>query len=132
MLSEALKRRRGAWCGKGCSPGSPCGTSSVWPLARQASGPPLTGARHNTNTHTSTECPRLKGWPLHHVQHMLGHENLSQTSTYLNATRMGLRESMQRFDDSAPRCNPVAIAADIEPPLNCNEQPTERLKDNLH
>jgi site-specific recombinase XerD len=27
------------------------------------------------------------GWPLHHVQHMLGHANLSQTSTYLNATQ---------------------------------------------
>jgi site-specific recombinase XerD len=29
------------------------------------------------------------GWPLHHVQHMLGHANLAQTSTYLNATRIG-------------------------------------------
>jgi integrase len=30
------------------------------------------------------------GWPLHHVQEMLGHANVSQTSTYLNATRVGL------------------------------------------
>jgi len=53
---------------------------------------------------------------------MLGHENLSQTSTYLNATKMGLQESMRRFDESAPRCNPVATAAAIETPLDCNEE----------
>jgi len=40
------------------------------------------------------------GWPLHHVQEMLGHANLSQTSTYLNGTRIGLQESMQRFDST--------------------------------
>ncbi len=49
------------------------------------------------------------GWPLHHIQHMLGHANISQTSTYLNATRLGLHESMRRFDQSALRCNTVAI-----------------------
>jgi hypothetical protein len=29
---------------------------------------------------------------------MLGHTNLSQTSTYLHAAEMGLQESMRRFD----------------------------------
>lgn len=38
-----------------------------------------------------------RGWPLHHIQAMLGHANLSQTSTYLNATRTGLQDSMRRF-----------------------------------
>jgi hypothetical protein len=37
------------------------------------------------------------GWPLHHVQQMLGHANLSQTSTYLNATSTGMQDSMRRF-----------------------------------
>ena len=37
------------------------------------------------------------GWPLHHVQEMLGHADLKQTSTDLNVTRTGLRESMTRF-----------------------------------
>jgi integrase len=46
------------------------------------------------------------GWPLHNVAHMLGHANIAQTSTYLNATRIGLQDSMRRLDDS--RCNPVA------------------------
>ena len=30
------------------------------------------------------------GWPVHHVQGMLGHASLQQTSTYLNATLRGL------------------------------------------
>jgi integrase len=52
------------------------------------------------------------GWPLHHVQEMLGHANVSQTSTYLNATRVGLQESMSRFQES--RCNLVAIEGAVE------------------
>lgn len=48
-----------------------------------------------------------------------GHANVSQTSTYLNATRVGLQDSMRRFDDSAARCNPVAAArTDPQPPRN--------------
>jgi integrase len=38
-----------------------------------------------------------KGWPLHHVQAMLGHANIAQTSTYLNVQKTGLQESMRRF-----------------------------------
>ena len=38
------------------------------------------------------------GWPAHYVQHMLGHASLQQTSTYLNATLRGLRESMRNLD----------------------------------
>jgi integrase len=62
------------------------------------------------------------GWPLHHVQEMLGHANVSQTSTYLNATRVGLQDSMRRFDDSASRCNSVASDAQTDPsPLRNDE-----------
>jgi len=39
------------------------------------------------------------GWPLHHVQHMLGHRSLEQTTTYLNVTLAGLEESMRKFDE---------------------------------
>jgi hypothetical protein len=35
-------------------------------------------------------------WPLHHVQRMLGHADVKQTATYLNAERVGLHESMKR------------------------------------
>ena len=34
------------------------------------------------------------GWPLHHVQKMLGHADVKQTATYLNADRVGLHDSM--------------------------------------
>jgi hypothetical protein len=59
---------------------------------------------------------------------MLGHENLSQTSNYLNATKMGLRDSMRRFDEFAPRCNPVATATHIAPPPDCNDDAVEAAK----
>ena len=39
---------------------------------------------------------------------MLGHANLSQHLTYLNATRLGLRESVRRSEQSGIGCNPVA------------------------
>ena len=39
-----------------------------------------------------------RAWPIHQVREMLGHANLSQTSTYLHASEMGLEASIQRFD----------------------------------
>jgi integrase len=68
------------------------------------------------------------GWPIHHVQHMLGHANLSQTSTYLNATRVGLHESMRRFDEIASGCNPVANETTTEPPPHRNDESAEAAK----
>lgn len=71
------------------------------------------------------------GWPIHHVQEMLGHANLSQTSTYLHAAEMGLQDSMRRFDEAA-RGKPVAIADQIEQrPLSHEESWTDS-KDRLH
>jgi integrase len=37
------------------------------------------------------------GWPLTHVQHMLGHADLKMTAIYLNVNEHGLDESMRRF-----------------------------------
>ncbi|MGH9256758.1 MAG: tyrosine-type recombinase/integrase [Vicinamibacterales bacterium] len=54
------------------------------------------------------------GWPIHHVSEMLGHASLEQTSTYLNVTRVGLHESMRRFDVNVARCKPVANEPTIE------------------
>lgn len=62
------------------------------------------------------------GWPLHNVAHMLGHANIAQTSTYLNATRIGLQDSMRRLDD-ARGCKPVAKQAETEQAPLCNEEP---------
>lgn len=55
------------------------------------------------------------GWPVHHVQHMLGHANLSQTSTYLNPTAIGLQESMRKLDETRAACKLVANEAACDP-----------------
>jgi integrase len=39
------------------------------------------------------------GVPLHHIQEMPGHRSLAQTSTYLQASELGLRDSMKRYDE---------------------------------
>ena len=70
------------------------------------------------------------GWPIHHVQEMLGHANLSQTSTYLHATELGLHESMARFDTS--RGQSVAKRASIDRPTHGHAPATEARKDQLH
>ena len=61
---------------------------------------------------------------------MLGHANVSQTDTYLNAARMGLHESMQRFD--AARCKPVAKKRHTEPRPVGNEEQPQADKSLLH
>ena len=72
-----------------------------------------------------------QGRPIHHVQEMLGHANLSQTSTYLHASEMGLQESMRRFD-AAARGNPVAKVTPIEhPPLGHGDADADE-KGTLH
>jgi hypothetical protein len=57
------------------------------------------------------------GWPLYHVQEMLGHASLEQTSTYLNVQRGGLRESMRKVDEFRTRCNPVVSDGAIDLPV---------------
>ena len=67
-------------------------------------------------------CSRLleAGWPLHHVQEMLGHSSLEHTSTYLNIQRGGLRESMRRVYEIRSRCNPVVIDGEVGLPFTHN------------
>lgn len=66
-----------------------------------------------------------RGWQPHEVQAMLGHANVSQTSTYLNVTRLGLHAVMRRNDDADPRCKPVASATQTDPSRDCNDAPTD-------
>jgi hypothetical protein len=58
------------------------------------------------------------------------HANISQTDTYLNAARLGLHESMKRFDDF--RCKTVAKNTTIEHRLVGNEKTEQPSKDLLH
>jgi integrase len=61
------------------------------------------------------------GWPVHHVQHMLGHANLSQTSTYLNPTAIGLQESMRKLDETRAACTVVANGVVCDPRPACKD-----------
>ena len=70
------------------------------------------------------------GWPIHHVQEMLGHTSLAQTSTYLHAAEMGLQESMNRFD--AQRGKPVANETPMEQPPLGHDADRASPKDVLH
>jgi integrase len=70
------------------------------------------------------------GWPIHHVQEMLGHTNLSQTSTYLHAAEMGLQESMKRFD--VARGKTVAKSEEKEHPLPGHVDDEADRNDLLH
>ena len=70
------------------------------------------------------------GMPLHHIKEILGHANISQTDTYLNAGRLALHDSMRRFD--AVRGKSGAKTPPIEHrPVRHEETDTTR-KDPLH
>jgi integrase len=66
------------------------------------------------------------GWPLHHVQEMLGHASIEQTSTYLNVQVGGLRESMRKLDEARIRGNLVAIGPQIAGSDRPESAPAER------
>ena len=58
------------------------------------------------------------GRPLHHVQEMLGHADIKTTDTYLNVTRIGLHDSMKRFErhiDDSGTSNPVSVSPEERP-----------------
>ena len=60
--------------------------------------------------------------PIHHVKELLGHANIKTTDTYLNATRLGLRESMRKFDESRTSCTPVAQTPDDQVDVEGTEE----------
>ena len=63
------------------------------------------------------------GMPIHHVQAVLGHASLQQTTTYVNVMWDGLQGSFRQFDESRSRCNSVVSEAPIDHSLVYNEQP---------
>ena len=58
----------------------------------------------------------------HHIQQTLGHADLKQTSTYLNATVQGIEESMRKMDEQRGLLQSVANAPTIAPLPVCNNQ----------
>jgi integrase len=63
------------------------------------------------------------GWPLHHIQQMLGHASIDQTSTYLNAQARGLHKSMREMEASRAARKPPANAPAQEPPPQDEQTP---------
>jgi integrase len=96
--------------------------TNVMPHAWRAQGPPPTSRaalkaidlHFHDLRHEGASRLLEAGWPLHHVQEMLGHSSLEQTSTYLNVQHGGLRESMRRTDEDRSRCNSVVSERSIE------------------
>ena len=64
------------------------------------------------------------GWPLHHIQLMLGHADLKQTSIYLNVSKRGLQDSMRRFGTQP--LHAVAPNASREHPPASNEKRADK------
>jgi integrase len=63
------------------------------------------------------------GWPLHHIQKTLGHADLKQTSTYLNATVAGIEQSMRKMDEQRGlRLQSVAHDPTTAPLPLCNQE----------
>ena len=110
----------------------------TWRLSRSTPGDPAELTHHHVTIdlhfhdfrHAAGSRWLEAGWPIHHVKEMLGHANISQTDTYLNAARLGLHESMRRFDDS--RCKTVAKDSTIEDRFVGNEKTQQTSKDLLH
>jgi integrase len=71
-----------------------------------------------------------RGWPLHQVQEVLGHADLKQTSTYLNATVQDLHASMERFGTGSTdhSLHDVARGPSTAPPPSGNADSTDTRK----
>ena len=55
------------------------------------------------------------GMSIHHVKALLGHSSISTTDTYLNATKVGLRDAMRKVDERRGQdpATPTAVAPDV-------------------
>ena len=70
--------------------------TSLSPASREAYA--AIGLRFHDLRHEAGSRWLEAGVPLHHVKELLGHASISTTDTYLNASRLHLRESMARMD----------------------------------
>ena len=75
----------------------------------------IPGLRFHDLRHEAGSRLLERGWPLHHVQAMLGHANIKTTSIYLNAVLPGLHESMRKSDEARHGCKLVANEAQNDP-----------------
>jgi integrase len=103
---------------------------TAWRAACRRAG--ITGLRFHDLRHEAASRLVEGGWPLHHVQEMLGHSYLKQTSTYVNAKQVDLAESMRKYDRSRAACKPVAIPPAGEQLPTSNDSTPSNGKSNVH
>jgi integrase len=89
-----------------------------WLRACRTAG--ITDLRFHDLRHEAASRMIEAGWPVHHVQQMLGHSDLKTTSLYVNLTLTGLLDSMRKFG-TAPALHVVAQDDSSEPPPLCND-----------
>ena len=63
---------------------------------------------------------------------MLGHGNVQTTDTYLNVTKLGLKESMRQYDVLRAPCKPVANEQADDPKVTCNEDSAGRANPQIN
>jgi integrase len=97
--------------------GSP---KKAWATACKTAG--ITGLHFHDLRHEAGSRLLEAGWPLHHVQEMLGHADVKTTSVYLNPTRQGLQQSMRKFGISGQPLHDVAQTVNQEHPPPGNDQ----------
>ena len=73
-----------------------------------------------------------QGLPLHHVKELLGHASISTTDTYLNASRIHLRESMLEMEKRGKSGTNVAHGGGLRPDAGGQEQSTRTVKSLPH
>ena len=86
---------------------------TAWNNAVRKAG--ISGLRFHDLRHEAGSRFLEGGMPLHVVQQLLGHADARTTSIYLNATRLGLHESMRRFDESRKHLQEFASWEDSSP-----------------
>jgi integrase len=103
---------------------------TAWRAACRRAG--ITDLRFHDLRHEAASRFVEGGWPLHHVQEMLGHSNLKQTSTYVNAKQVDLVESMRKYDQSRPACKPLANLPASDPRPVRNDPPPSDANQQVH
>ena len=63
-----------------------------------------------------------KGLPLHHVKELLGHASIATTDTYLNASRIHLRESMLAMEQRGKNGTQVTQSTEKQAAQDAQEQ----------
>ena len=63
-----------------------------------------------------------KGLPLHHVKELLGHASIATTDTYLNASRIHLRESMLAMEQRGKNGTQVTQSTEKQATQDAQEQ----------